>query len=95
MQILIKPLITEKAASMNEEGVYVFVVNKNANKIQIKQAIEEKYGVTVDSVRTAIMPGKSKTRYTKTAIIDGSTSSYKKAFIKLAEGEIIDIYENM
>lgn len=95
MQVLIKPLITEKAADMNEAGVYVFVVNKDANKIQVKQAIEEKYGVTVEKVRTAIINGKSKTRYTKTAVIDGRTSSYKKAMITLAEGEIIDIYENM
>lgn len=95
MQVLIKPMVTEKAADMVENGTYVFVVNKDANKIQIKQAVEERYSVNVASVRTAIMPGKSKKRYTKSAVVSGKTASYKKAMIKLAEGEIIDIYENM
>ena len=95
MQVLIKPLVTEKAAAMNDQSVFVFVVNKNADKGQIKKAVEDKYDVKVDSVRTAIMPGKSKTRYTKTAVIDGRTSSFKKAMVKLADGEVIDIYENM
>lgn len=95
MQVLIKPLLTEKATEMNENGVYVFIVDKNANKIQIKTAVEEKYSVNVASVRTAITPGKSKKRYTKSSVVSGKTSAVKKAMITLAEGEIIDIYENM
>ncbi|PWJ43074.1 50S ribosomal protein L23 [Sediminitomix flava] len=95
MQILIKPLVTEKIAEMNENGVYGFVVNKNANKIQIKQAIEAKYGVTVEKVNTVIMPAERKVKYTKTAILEGRTSAYKKAYVTVAEGDIIDVYENL
>ncbi|ANQ51051.1 50S ribosomal protein L23 [Flammeovirga yaeyamensis] len=95
MQVLVKPILTEKAALAHEGGVYTFVVAKGANKVQIKQAVEAKYGVNVEAVRTAILPGKSKTRYTKAAVINGHTSSFKKAMVKVAEGEIIDIYEGL
>ncbi|MBO9699641.1 MAG: 50S ribosomal protein L23 [Sporocytophaga sp.] len=90
--ILIKPLVTEKVTVLNEKGKYGFVVDKSANKIQIKQAVEKQYGVNVEEVKTLIAPGKKKTRYTKAGIMAGKTSSYKKAIIKVAEGEIIDFY---
>ncbi len=90
--ILIKPLVTEKVTVLNEKGKYGFVVDKSANKIQIKQAVEKQYGVNVEEVKTLIAPGKKKTRYTKAGIMSGKTSSYKKAIIKVAEGEIIDFY---
>ena len=93
MEILKKPIMTEKVAILQEQGVYGFVVDKRANKIQIKDAVEKMYGVQVDSVRTVIMPGKPKNRYTKSGMISGKTSSYKKAMVKLAEGEFIDLYE--
>lgn len=95
MEILKKPLITEKANSMNERGIYTFIVEPKANKFQIKDAVEKMYGVNVESVRTMNYAGKSKTRYTKSRVISGRTSKYKKALVQLAEGEIIDFYENV
>ncbi len=93
MQVLLKPIITEKATEGNESGTYVFVVNKKANKIQIKKTIENTYGVTVDGVRTVNVAGKSKSRFTKAGLIQGRAASYKKAYVSLLEGEMIDIYE--
>ena len=95
MSVLVRPLVTEKFSSMNENGKYGFVVTKSANKIQIKQEVEKKYGVNVESVNTMIQPGKSKARYTKSGILEGKTPSYKKAIVKVAEGEIIDFYSEV
>ncbi|MEM7549231.1 MAG: 50S ribosomal protein L23 [Bacteroidota bacterium] len=95
MKVLIKPLVTEKASSLNEEGKYGFVVDKRANKVEIKKAVEKAYGVNVESVNTLIYQGKKKSRYTKATIISGRTSSYKKAIVKVAEGDIIDFYSNI
>ena len=92
MDILKRPLLTEKVASMNEKGVYGFVVDINANKIQIKKAIEDTYGVNVDSVRTMIVAGKTKIRYTKSGVARGRKPKTKKAIVKLSEGEILDLY---
>lgn len=92
MSILKKPLVTEKISALNESGRYGFVVDKKANKIQIRTAIEKTYGVTVESVNTMIYPGKSKSKYTKSRVISGRTNSYKKAIVKVAEGDIIDFY---
>ena len=75
-----------------KEGRYGFVVERTANKIEIKNAVEKEFGVTVTGVRTMIVPGKDRTRYTKTVILSGSTSSYKKAIITLKKGEVIDLY---
>ncbi|WP_018344559.1 50S ribosomal protein L23 [Cytophaga aurantiaca] len=95
MSILKKPLITEKVSAQNEGGVYGFVVDKNANKVAIKQAVEKMYGVNVEEVRTMIAPGKKKTRYSKGAFLSGKTSSFKKAIVKVKDGEIIDFYSNL
>ena len=95
MSILKKPLITEKVSAQNEGGVYGFVVDKNANKVAIKQAVEKMYGVNVEEVRTMIAPGKNKTRYSKGAFLTGKTSSFKKAIVKVKDGEIIDFYSNL
>jgi large subunit ribosomal protein L23 len=95
MDIIKKPIVTEKVSQLNESGVYGFEVDKRANKIQIKSAIENKYGVSVDSVRTVNKKGKSKVRYTKAGFISGKTSDAKRAYVKLAEGEMIDIYDNV
>jgi len=95
MSVLIKPIITEKVSSLNEKGKYGFVVNKKANKVEIKNAVEKMYGVTVEQVNTMIYPGKEKTRYTKSRIISGRTSQYKKAIITVAEGEVIDFYSGI
>jgi large subunit ribosomal protein L23 len=93
--ILKKPLVTEKVAALNEKGTYGFVVDKTANKVQIKDAIEKTYGVNVEHVRTMIVGGKAKSRYTANQVITGRSSSYKKAIITLAKGEIIDFYSGI
>ena len=96
MNIIIKPVITEKMTEMGEDmNRYGFIVNRKANKLQIKEAVEELYGVDVISVNTMTYRGKTKSRYTKTGIVSGKTSSYKKAIITVAEGETIDFYSNI
>ncbi|MEQ9290512.1 MAG: 50S ribosomal protein L23 [Cyclobacteriaceae bacterium] len=92
MGILKKPLVTEKMSAMNESGKYGFVVDKGANKVEIKKAVEKAYGVTVESVNTMVYAGKSKSKYTKSRVISGRTAAYKKAVVQIAEGEIIDFY---
>lgn len=92
-QILIKPVITEKATKLaDKRNTYSFVVDKGVNKIEIKNAVEKQFNVSVDSVNTAVMPGKPKSRSTKTAVVRGTKSSYKKAFVTLTPGETIDIF---
>ena len=96
MDILKKPIITEKMTSQGEKlNRYGFVVDKRANKIQIKKAVEEMYDVKVDAVNTLIYGGKVKSRYTKTGIITGKSNSFKKAVVTLADGENIDFYSNI
>lgn len=95
MGVLIKPLVTEKISGLSEQGRYGFVVAKNANKVQIKNEVEKTYGVTVESVNTMVQPGRSKRRYTKSRVVDGRTPAYKKAIIKVAEGDIIDFYSGI
>ena len=95
MSILIKPIITEKATADSEKfNRYTFVVNKKANKIQIKDAVEATYGVTVEKVRTLNHPALRKTKFTKKGLVSGLTSGYKKAVVQLADGEI-DFYNNL
>lgn len=97
MEVLIKPLITEKMTAVTEKypNRFGFVVDKRANKTQIKVAIEQMYDVTVESVHTMIYLGKSKMRYTKTGIQSGRKNSFKKAIVTLAEGQTIDFYSNI
>ena len=95
MTVLIKPLITEKASSLNEKGKYGFVVYKNANKVQIKNEVEQMYGVTVENVNTMVYRGKQKTRYTKSKVVKGRTKSFKKAIITVKDGEVIDFYSGV
>lgn len=96
MDILLKPIVTEKMTALGESlNRFGFMVNKKANKIQIKKAVEDMYGVTVESVNTMIYAGKSKSRFTRTGVIQGRTNSYKKAIVTLAEGDTIDFYSNI
>ena len=96
MSIIIKPIVTEKATSLTEKlNRYSFKVNKDANKIQIKKAVEATYNITVEDVNTSIVRGKNKTRYTKSGIIKGATSDYKKAVVTLKDGDSIDFYSNI
>ncbi|RTL51030.1 MAG: 50S ribosomal protein L23 [Sphingobacteriales bacterium] len=94
--ILIKPILSEKANAQQEKlRRYTFKVVRAANKLQIKQAIEAFYGITVVDVNTVVVPGKNKTRYTKAGFIKGKKSSYKKALVTVAEGDTIDLYANI
>jgi Ribosomal protein L23 len=96
MEILIKPIITEKMTIQGEKlNRYGFVVEKTANKLQIKQAVEDMYEVTVADVNTMRYGGKAKSRFTKAGYLVGRTNSYKKAIITLKEGEKIDFYSNI
>lgn len=96
MDILKKPLITEKMSALTERfNRYGFLVDVKANKIQVKTAVEKMYGVTVDSVNTMNYKGKHKTRYTKTGWVEGRTNKIKKAIVTLSEGETIDFFSNI
>ncbi|HCI55913.1 MAG: 50S ribosomal protein L23 [Bacteroidales bacterium] len=96
MDILIKPIVTEKMTGQGEKfNRYGFIVDKRANKLQIKKAVEELYGVSVESVNTMRYPGKVKTRYTKSGSVKGRTSARKKAIVTLAKGNTIDFYSNI
>lgn len=96
MSILIEPIITEKMTNLTEKLNRVgFIVNKHANKIEIKKAVEDLYSVTVESVNTMRYGGKTRSRYTRGGIVRGRTSSFKKAIITLADGESIDFYSNI
>ena len=96
MSILIKPIITEKATAASElRNCFSFVVNKKANKIEIKQAVEAAYGVSVDKVRTINVRPDRNTRFTKTGMVTGKTNAVKKAIVQVAEGDTIDFYNNI
>lgn len=95
MSILKRPLVTEKVSALNEKGKYGFIVDADANKVEIKVAVEKQYGVNVAKVNTMSVMGKKKTRYTKTGILSGRRPSYKKAIVTLAQGEVIDFYSNV
>jgi large subunit ribosomal protein L23 len=95
-EILIRPLVTEKMTKLQEkQGKYGFIVDKAANKIEIKKAVEKTYGVTVTKVNTLRYDGKQKSRYTKTGIISGRSAGYKKAIVSLQAGDAIDFYANI
>ena len=97
MSIIIKPIFTEKQTLISEkfENRYGFIVVPSANKAQIKQAIEELYNVNVERVNTMRYDGKKKSRYTKSGVVEGRTSSFKKAIVTLKEGERIDLFSNI
>lgn len=96
MSTIVKPIITEK---INKDGElfnrFGFVVNKKANKIEIKKAVEAAYGVSVVDVNTMIYRADRTTKYTKSGMISGKTSAYKKAVVTLKEGDTIDFYTNI
>lgn len=92
-EILIRPLVTEKAEVLeNKNTQYSFVVNKKANKVEIKKAVESEFNVQVVSVNTLIIPAKTKNRNTRAGLITGRKSAFKKAIITLAPGEEIDYF---
>ncbi len=97
IDIIIKPIISEKMAAITEKNPqrYAFQVSPKANKIQIKQAIEELYGVNVISVNTINITPKIHNRWTRHGLISGRKSLYKKAIVTLREGETIDFYSHI
>ncbi len=96
MRILIKPVITEKATNLSEvRNCFTFVVDKRANKIEIKQAVEKAYGVSVDKVRTINVRPDRNSKHTKSGVITGKTNAYKKAIVQVADGDTIDLYSNL
>ena len=96
MNIILKPIVTEKMTAMSEKfNRYAFVVERKADKIQIKKAIEELYGVEVERVNTLIQRGKDSSRHTKAGLIKGSKNSFKKAIVQLKGGHTIDFFSNI
>ncbi|MGB4770573.1 MAG: 50S ribosomal protein L23 [Chitinophagaceae bacterium] len=94
--VLIKPILTEKANALQEKRrTFAFRVSKDSNKLEIKTAVEKFYGVSVDDVRTVVVPAKNKSRFTKKGYVQGKKPSYKKAYVTVAEGESIDLYSNI
>ncbi len=95
-EVLIKPILTEKANAQQEKlKRYAFKVSRKANKLEIKRAVEDFYGVSVIDVNTLVAPGKNKTKFTKAGFIKGVRSAYKKALVTLAQGDTIDLYANI
>ena len=96
MSIIIKPIVTEKITKDGELfNRFGFVVDKKANKVQIKKAIEAAYGVKVVNVNTMNVRPDRSTKYTKSGMITGKTNAYKKAIVQVQEGETIDFYNNI
>ncbi len=91
--ILIKPIISEKSELLSEKlNQYSFVVDSSANKLEIKKAVEAMYSVSVNAVNTIIMPSKAKNRNTRSGLLKGRKSAYKKAMVTLSDGETIDFF---
>jgi len=96
MSIIIKPIITEKITKESEiSNRFGFVVDRKANKIQIKKAIEATYGVNIVAINTMNVRPDRTTKYTKSGLISGKTAAYKKAIVQVQEGETIDFYNNI
>lgn len=96
MDILIRPIVTEKMTIQADKlNRYAVIVEKTANKLQIRKAMQDMYGVSVQAVNTMRYGGKAKSRYTKTGFVTGRTNSFKKAIVTLATGEKIDFFSNI
>lgn len=96
MSILIKPIVTEKITKDGELfNRFGFVVEKTANKVEIKKAVEATYGITVVAVNTMIVRADRSTKYTKSGLISAKTNAYKKAIVQVKDGETIDFYNNI
>ncbi|MCH5334471.1 MAG: 50S ribosomal protein L23 [Alistipes sp.] len=96
MEIIIKPILTEKMTVQGEKlNRYGFVVDTKANKLQIREAVERMYNVTVTDVNTINCMGKLKSRYTKAGLLEGRANNFKKAIVTLKEGDKIDFYSNI
>ncbi len=94
--IIKKPIITEKATKATEKfNRFSFVVDMKANKIEIKDAVERMYGVSVTDIRTMNYGGgKSSVKYTNKGIVEQKSKQWKKAVVTVADGETIDLFNN-
>jgi len=96
MSIIIKPIVTEKVTKEGEaSNRFGFVVDRKANKIQIKKAVEAAYGVTVVAINTMNVRPDRSVKYTKSGLISAKTNAFKKAIVQVKEGETIDFYNNI
>ncbi|MDE6207193.1 MAG: 50S ribosomal protein L23 [Muribaculaceae bacterium] len=96
MDITIKPIITERATKLSEKhNCYTFRVSPQADKFQIKALVEQLYGVKVESVNTAVVRGKNKSRWTKSGLLRGKTDRWKKAYVTVADGQTIEFFSNI
>ncbi|MBI3193124.1 MAG: 50S ribosomal protein L23 [Ignavibacteriae bacterium] len=95
MGIIYRPIVTEKSTQLQDKGIYAFEVDPTANKIEIARAIQKKFNVTVENVRTMNYKGKTKTQLTRRGRFTGKTSHFKKAVVTLKTGEKIDFFENI
>lgn len=94
--VLIRPVLSEKVNRLSEKfNRYTFIVDRKANKLEIKKAVEEFYGITVEEVNTLTMPSKVKQRNTKAGLLTGRKPAKKKAIVTVAEGDTIDLYGNI
>lgn len=94
--VLIRPVLSEKVNKLTEKfNRYTFIVDRKANKLEIKKAVEEFYGISVEEVNTLVMPSKAKSRNTKAGVVSGRKPAKKKAIVTVAEGETIDLYGNV
>jgi large subunit ribosomal protein L23 len=94
--VIVKPVLSEKVNKQTEKANrYAFIVGRAANKLEIKKAVEHFYGVEVVDVNTAVMPGKAKSRYTKSGFLNGRKPAKKKAYVTVAEGQSIDLYSTI
>jgi large subunit ribosomal protein L23 len=92
--ILQKPLLTEKTTKFHTNNVYGFIVDKKANKVEIKKTVEALYGVTILQINTMCYAGKKKTKYRRSSVVSGKRASFKKAFVTVKKGDTIDLYTN-
>ena len=96
MSIIVKPIVTEKVTKNSELlNQFGFVVDRKANKVQIKKAVEAAYGVNVVAVNTMNVRPDRSTKFTKSGLISGKTNAIKKAIVRVQEGETIDFYNNI
>ncbi len=94
--VLIRPVLSEKVNKLTEKfNRYTFIVDRKANKLEIKKAVEEFYGIQVEEVNTLVMPSKAKSRNTKSGIVSGRKPAKKKAIVTVAKGDTIDLYGNV
>jgi large subunit ribosomal protein L23 len=95
IEILKRPIVTEKMTALQDKGQYAFEVKREANKIEIARAVEKKFNVTVLDVRTMRHKGKAKTQLTRRGRFSGRTAAWKKAIVRLKEGDKIEFFQNV